>query len=174
MSQQGMTIVSLEIEGADDMADSYISLPYFRGNGTVEPSGSISLGVNDIDTVKPLIHDADISIGAGNSIHEADDSTSYQNNSGKDAFVIMILQVGATVTDVASYKIWDSPTNNTATGTVRFDTQGAFLANQMNAVGQRITLGPFKISPNNFCVINPVANADLRVRDYLAWVVERG
>jgi len=164
-----------EIE--EDLPDHFISLPFFRGasGSTPEPSGQISLGVNDIDTVKPLIHDVDISVGTSRSIHEADDSTPYQNLSGNDAFIILILQAGDTVNGVpANYKIWDSPTTDTATGTERFDTQGGNLANNMNATQQRITLGPFKISNNNYCVINPIANSDLRVRDYLAWVVERG
>jgi len=89
---------------------------------------------------------------------------------------MMILQVTANAGSPASFKIWDSATVDTADGTTRFDTEGVTLVNFMNGVGQKFTVGPIKISNNQYCTIESITNATLKISDSSinAWVVERG
>lgn len=178
MSQQQMPIVSIVTEEDQDLGNS-ICLPYFDGeSNTAEPSGQMCINVNDIDTVKMLIHNTDISAGSDiKSIHLADDVSSYQNTSGNDAFVIMVISSKGAGSVTRDIKIWDSPVNNDKTGgaILRLESSTG-LPGFLNGSNKKATMGVIKISNNNYCVIENAtvgATNDINISD-TAWVVERG
>jgi len=173
MSQSVLSILILAEDVDEDMA-SQICLPYFNGL-TAKESGQICISVGDNDSIKQLVHDANLPVNVPLSIHLSDDSTSYQNNSGNDAFVILVVNAISSDGAVRSFEIYDAPTDDSiASATLRFENQGGIL-NLLNADNQKQTVGPIKISNGNFCVINnSTVNNGMNIIDGLAWVVERG
>lgn len=169
-------LVARLIEGVDEDLGNSICLPYFNGlSPNPEPSGQVCLNVNDIDTVKILIHKSNIPVNTLQSIHRSDDSTPYQNLSGKDAVIILIIHaVSGTISK--DVQIYDSPNNDSKSGaTLRLRT-GAGLDPILSGINEKFTMGIMRISNNNFCVIENntnTANNDINIVD-AAYVVERG
>lgn len=177
MSIFGLPLIMYQIpEVEEELPDHFISLPFYSGtDSTEDTSGQVSLGVFDADAIKRLIHDTAISsVTNDQSIHLIDDSTSYQNNSGNDAFIILILQaVGAGIV-ARQALLYDAPTDNSTAGaTLRLDTGS--ISGILRDTGDRLTIGPIRISNGNYCVIHnsAVATNDIKVQ-LAAWVVERG
>lgn len=159
------------------MANS-VCLPYYdgvAGSVTPETSGQVCLNVNDIDTVKLLNHTTTITIGQVRSIHLAND-VPYQNLSGNDAFVILVITAKGNGTTPRDIKIWDGPTVDSITGaTLRLET-GNNLIGILNSENEKLTMGIIKISNNNYCNIENATGAgnnDISVDD-VAYAVERG
>ena len=114
------------------------------------------------------------SVANDKSLHLIDNSTSYQNNSGNDAFVILIINVIGAGGNARQVLLYDAPTNDSIAGaTLRLDT-GA-ITSILNNIGAKLTVGPIRISNGNYCVIHnsSAATNDITI-PLLAWVVERG
>ena len=90
---------------------------------------------------------------------------------------MLILAINVTLAGGGNtnFKIWDSPNNDSTSGaTVRYVNDGG-IASFLNAVGEKQTIGPIRISTGNYCVIEVInATNNLNVINGLAWVVERG
>ena len=175
MSQQIMSIVSI-VTGVDEDLGNSVCLPYYdglAGSSTPESTGQVCLNVNDADTVKYLIHATTITIGQVRSIHDIS-GTSYQNLSGKDAFVILVITAKDNGTTPRNIKILDAPTADSSAGaTLRLETG---LLGVLDGQNEKLTMGIAKISNNNFCNIENstgAGNNDISVDD-VAYAVERG
>jgi hypothetical protein len=172
------------LDDGDGMADSYIAIDRYNGVASTVV-GTISVGVNDEDTVKILNGTSGSVITEGSVISMEDDSGSaYQNTSGFDA--IAVITIFATSAGVASrhVKIWSSSSANSATGTILFEVgqeDNAFF----DASADRLTIGPLKIQNNNYLNIENVDDSrtgsnDILILDYHTGavlsnlVVERG
>ena len=155
---------------------SQICLPYFGGqspSAVPEDSGQICISVKDGDTVRQLVHGADIVVTVPQSIHLSDNATSYQNNSGFDAMIIFIVNVGATTGVPLPFEVYNAPTDDSiAAATKVFENDG--ISGTLLLTGDRLTVGPFKISNGNYCVINTtLAGNAINISHGFAWVVER-
>jgi len=134
----------------DDLPDHFEEIVKFEGSAV--QAGVMLLGVNDGDTVLVLRHTADITDTQLRSIHETNDSTSYQNTSGKDAFVILVVVARGAGSATRAFKIYSSPNDNSktsATEVYEFPSGAAGMTVSLN----QFTTPPLKIQNNHFCVI---------------------
>lgn len=155
------------------MSDHYMEVPLYVGGTTT--AGQVHLGVQDGDTVKYLIHSADIAEAGVKSLHLPDDSTAYQNTSGFDAQVIILIRGRDTGTQARHIKVYSAPTtDSTSSATEVFDYDGT----NFNASTSLLTTPPLKISNNHYIVIenvdeSRVGNNDVDVGLFGTIVVER-
>jgi len=142
----------------DDLPDHFEQMSKLVG-GT-SSSNLFFLGIKDGDSVKLLVHTTDITDAQLRSVHLSDDVTSYQNLSGKDAFVILLLVARNTSTGPRPFKIYSSPNDNSKTGATEvydFDGNTGF-----NNTGEGWTTPPLKIQNNHFCVVENLSGNALR------------
>jgi len=154
-----------------------IGIPMFDGlvsDASKVFSRQMTIGVNDGDTVVPIVHSANVTNGGGlNSMHRTDDVTSYQNLSGKTAYAIVVIkssQAGAKL-----FKLYSSPVDNSKAGATEiFDNVGGFYAisGNLDAVTIPIVL---EIQNNHYLVLenNTVAADFVNMDTLYSVVVER-
>lgn len=151
MSQQGMTIVSAVVpDTGDDMADNYYPFPIFVG-------GTQSVEVNRIgyarnDTLKRVVHSGDIDDGDTLSLHLPDDTTAYQNNSGKIAYAIVTF-IAASLSGARSIKIYSAPTSDSVTGATEVWNSDDHTVNSWSATNSLFTSVLVEIQDSHYIVI---------------------
>ncbi len=142
----------------DDLPDHFEVIDRFVGGTTAD--GQFFLGIKDGDSVKILVHTTDIQDTQLRSVHLSDDSTSYQNNSGKDAFAIIKLTARDSGTGSRAFKIYSSPNDNSKTSATEvydFDGNTGF-----NNTSEDWTTPPLKIQNTHFCVVECLSGNALR------------
>ncbi len=146
-----------ESGGGDGGAENFIATPFYTGEvGTPEPSGGNYLGVGDPNNAKFLVHRLAISEGVSDNVLLEDNTTPYQNTSGEDAVAIITIRATGAGTEERHWRIWDSPTSATATGTLRYEFGSDATSGKMDASGLLMTCPPIKVSNNNFIVLECV------------------
>lgn len=165
--------------GDDDLPDHLISVPYYDGtSSSPTTSGGVAIGVNDADTIKSLIHTADIAEGGINSLHTEDDSTSYQNTSGSTAHAVVLVTCVGSGTAERHIKFWSSPNDNSKTSATALYEFGSTTLSIMDATGEVMTIGPLAIQDNHYLVLENIddSRAGTNSLEVIknSWVVERG
>ena len=166
------------IEVEDDDVSSLITLPYYNGGTVVVNTGSsVSLKVPDDSTPKAILHTTEITEGSAVSLHTDDDSTSYQNSATGKAGAIFIIECRGTGTEPRHIKVYSSPTDNSATGTVVFDYDGDGKGNFNSSTEELTVLIPNSIAANHYIVIENVDESragvnNIRVNE-IGWVAEQ-
>lgn len=133
-----------------DEPDSFIPVRRFDGNTIRESDPEIIMvGYHRGDTIKVLEHTAtNIANGAEASIHEADDTTPYQNNSGNDAWAILQVRADSADTNARRFEIYSAPTLDSSVGATKvFDSDDSVRATSLNANGEILTtpvVGPIQ------------------------------
>ena len=163
----------LDRRTGEDMADHYIELPKYLGEVAGGALGKILVGMQDEDTFRHLIHLTDITGGGDiKSMHLEDDSTSYQNTSGQDAyFALEIFITNSTGTrDIA---IYSSPNDNSKTSATLVHTINS--PNFGGTINRFWTTPVLRVQNNEYIVVenNSAASDDLDIR-FNSLVVERG
>jgi len=138
----------------EDMSDNYIELERYVGSQQTA-KGSVSLGVNDEDTVVRVYTGADIAEGGVLSVHK-EDNTDYQNTSGFNAFAVIVLDGRDSGIATRHVKIYSAPTTDSISGaTLVFET-GQVDNDNFDAGGDYVTTPPLKIQDNHYIVVENV------------------
>jgi len=132
-------------------------VPSFNGAGSTESnSGGVAIEVKDGDTVKVIKHD-DFTEGTSESVHEQDNSTSYQNTSGSTAICVIIIRCTNSGAEERHFKIYSAPTDNsTASANLVYEFGSEAASTFMDALNDRLTTPPLPISDNHFIVVENV------------------
>lgn len=150
MSQQIMPVVSIVSEVVDDLPDFLVEIERFIGTSTT--IGSILIGGFNGGEQETLRHEADIDDTDILSVHLFDNSTPYQNTSGKDAYFVLQVRVtgsaGDRIIEIYSSDDPDSLTTSTllqtldSSGISEWDATGDKLSSQVLVVptGRYITI----------------------------------
>ena len=92
-------------------------------------------------------------------MHLIDDTTDYQNTSGKTAYVIITFSAGVQ-TQKRLVRIFSAPTTNSITSATEvFDSQDVLGASSWNSNGNRLTSYVVPIQDNHFIVIQNYTGA---------------
>lgn len=138
----------------DDMADSYLEFPKYIGQ-QANTAGTVSVGVQDGDTVRLTATSATIAEGSALSVHGEDD-TDYQNTSGFNAIAVIIMNCDNTGAAQRHVKIYSAPTtDSTSSATLLFEI-GKADNSVFNANNDSYTTPPLKIQNNHFIVVENV------------------
>jgi len=171
--------ISVSTLAEDDDLASLITLPYYEGTGAAATTeASVSLKVPDDGRIIPILHETDITEGTAVSLHMDDDSTSYQNISGKKAGAILTISCRGAGVLSRHFKLYSAPTDNsTAAATEIFDYDGDGKVG-MDAAGEHLTvLIPESIQNNHYLVLENVDESRAGVNDIhvgrQAWIAEQ-
>ena len=105
----------------------------------------------------PVILQTLMTEGLVQSIHVEDNSTSYQNTTGNDAFATVTLKAFSSGTATRHAKIWSSPNDNSITGaTLLYEVGTVDVAGLFDTAGDELTFVDCKIADNHFLVIENV------------------
>lgn len=166
--------VSILADG-DEMPDNLFGLAYYDGTqATPKESGGVALGVNDADTIQILAYDTTITTGQIFSIHERDDSTSYQNVSGANATAVLNIQA-QNAGSTRHIRIWSSPNDDSKTSAtliLEIDQTGI-----LDNAAEILTVICPKIQNNHYLVIENAGASTEDIKIPLSrpsYVVERG
>ncbi len=161
MSQQGMTIVSLQVEEkGDGMTDNYYDFDVYNGGSTAVNNNSI--GHNRDDALVHLVHETNFDNGEAVSLHLGDDTTDYQNTTGSTVYVIISIEA---FTDIGTraYKIYSAPTTDSVAGATEvFDSANLPSDQAWDAGGELLTSFLVPIQDNHFIVVENTSGAGSR------------
>jgi hypothetical protein len=143
------------------MADNYLLFGVFLGNSTAEHTARI--GYSRDETIVRLTHGSGFDDTVDESMHLVDDSTSYQNTSGKTAYAMITVNALTNAGDRA-YKIWSSPNDNDKTsGTEVFDSTDVLTdLNLFDADDDKLTSYLVPITNNHYIVVENTSGASSR------------
>lgn len=165
MSQQIIPVVSIgfiPVTG-DGLADNYIVFDQFNGSGV--SSREIHIGYARTETVKILTHNAVFDDTVLKSLHLADDTTDYQNNTGKIAYA-MVTMSSDSDSGARAAKIYSAPTTDSKAAALEvWDSVDALAGSAWNA-SESITSWLVPIANGDFIVIentSGVTPRDIRV-----------
>ena len=131
-----------------DMPDNFTTFEQFY-NGTTAIQ-TFDIGFNRGENVRRLIHSSQIATGNVNSLHIFDDSTSYQNTSGADAYAIVTVRKSNITTANTGFKIWSSSTENSATGTEVYDSADYLAQSSWQSQNDKLTSQLVTISNSHY------------------------
>ena len=166
------------------MADSYISVIRFVGSTTGVFSGEVSVGKNDIDSVKVLDGMGDMTEGTVLSVHD-DAGAAYQNLSGFNAVAVLRIEARGSGFATRHVRVYSGPTTNDITGATLLWEVGQVDSAFFDLTANVITTSPLTISNNHYLIVENVDDSrtgtnDIRVSDQANnaqvtnFVVERG
>lgn len=167
-------------EGEDDLPDHFLTVPYFNGTGgSPSSSGGMSIGFNDVDTTKFLLHTVAITEGSASSVHLENNTTDYQNTTGQDAFAVLVLNAVGSGTVQRHVKIWSGGTVNSISGaTLLFEINSAVVVTILDNAAEKFTTPILTIQNNHYLTIENVDDSRAGTNDISvasdSWVVERG
>jgi len=157
-----LSILFNKIHGVDDMADNYYDFAVYLGGSAIADQQKI--GYSRDDKLVALVHATTFDDTVLKSLHLGDDSTDYQNTTGKTVYVIVTVSVLSAGGDRA-YKIWSAPTTDSKTAATEvFDSDDIDTgANGFDATGDKLTSFLVPIQDNHFIVIENTSGASSRV-----------
>lgn len=179
MSQQTAPVWSIEFAGEDDLPDHFHPVPFYPGTGaSLTATGTgIQLGVNTDDTIKYLIHLSAIAEGAIAAVFEEDNTTIYQNNSGKTAIVSLVISATGSGTLERHPRVYSAPNSGNLTGALLRWEIGTTQTNILDADLELLTTPPLFINDNHFIVVENVDDSRAGINSILVTpisaVVER-
>ena len=127
---------------------------YSNRIGLNTPSRTDRIGYNRDETVTSLVYNTAIDDAGIQSLHLLNDSTDYQNTSGKTAYAVITVNSQTGVTP-KKFKIYSAPTINSKSGaTLVFDSTTLMQGTtSMNANGEKLTTWLLPIQNNHFIVL---------------------
>jgi len=152
--------VSILERVADQLSDYYILMPIFLGGSSANRTDRI--GYNRDETITRLVHEADIDDTELQSLHLADDTTAYQNTSGKTAYAMITVRA---ITDAGerNFKIYSAPTTNSkAAATEVYNSDDWLVTTGWDATGEKVTTHLLPIQNNHFIVLENTSGASPR------------
>ena len=147
--------------GVDNLADNYILFSMYIGS--TSSSRNDQIGYNRGETVKKLVFNTNFDDTVTNSLHLADDSTDYQNTSGKTAYAIVTVNAAVNSGDRA-FKIWSAPTTNSKTAAIEvYDSADwAHTSTGFDGSSDKFSSVLVPITVNHFVVIENTSGTSSR------------
>lgn len=142
----------------DELADNYILFSMYPASGTPTVA---RIGYNRDETVVHLVHATAFDDTATESLHVKDDSTSYQNTTGKTAYAIITVNASTQTGVERDFKVHSAPTDNSKTAaTLLYDTTN--FIGSWATINTRVTTPLLAIADNHFIVIENTSGASSR------------
>lgn len=145
------------------MADSYILVERFNGISTIV-AGEVSIGKNDVDTVKYANCLANMAEGTILSVPQ-EGGSDYKNLSGFNTVAVLMVQCANTGVASRHVKIYFSPTTNSSSGATLLWEIGSVDNIFFDASTDSITTSPLTIQNNHFIIVENVDDSRAGLND---------